>query len=385
MLQGYAALARETIIDRQMQDFGIFYRSTRQYIAGQSLYANPGVSAGSGFRNLNLPHLHLGLLGFAWLSPGWALAIWCAGSAFALGDATRRTWRATRLRLPWLGALALPVYVLGWAPTAATVLTGQVGVLLMWPVALAWLASRRGSWRSAGAWIGLAASVKPFLLLALPYFAVRRRWDALGYTLLVLITTFVVGATVFGLDEYRRWIWQLPDIRWGGHYMNASLLGVTDRWLGRGTYYKVVLRAPDWVIPAGLLGSCLVCVVTFARVRPSSQGAATADREWSSWLLASLLMSPLGWVYYLWIALLPVTLVVAEARPWSRRSPRDGLLIVGLGSLLWSGSMSTWGQPSAWATITTASMYVWALLSFWSWTIREQTQANAASRATAAD
>jgi hypothetical protein len=35
--------------------------------------------------------------------------------------------------------------------------------------------------------------------------------------------------------------------------------------------------------------------------------------------------------------------------------------------------------------MTAASMYFWALLCFWSWTIREQTQANAGPRATAAE
>ena len=92
-------------------------------------------------------------------------------------------------------------------------------------------------------------------------------------------------------------------------------------------------------------------------------------------LLASLLLSPLGWVYYLWIAFGPAAATIGNARFWERRRPADLLLIPGLGGWLWYGKMAHWGQPSPLATATFASMYFWALLSLWLWmtTARRET------------
>jgi hypothetical protein len=88
-------------------------------------------------------------------------------------------------------------------------------------------------------------------------------------------------------------------------------------------------------------------------------------------LLGALLVSPLGWVYYLWIALWPVAAVIGHSQPWTRRLPRDLLLIPGLAGWLWFRRTAMWGQPSVLASATFASMYFWALLSLWLWTVGE--------------
>src|SRR5690606_34277971 len=125
------------------------------------------------------------------------------------------------------------------------------------------------------------------------------------------------------------------------------------------------------VAPLGIAGAIAIGIATlWLTTRRTGAGAASAahtDRDWSLLLLASLLMSPLGWSYYLWLALWPAAAVIAHAAPWRRRAGRDLLLVGGLAGWLWWGKMTYWGQPHPAATIACASMYTWALLATWGW------------------
>jgi hypothetical protein len=285
---------------------------------------------------------------------------WCAWSSL----------RTLRWRLPALAWLALAVYLLAWGPAAAFSLTAQLSLILAGPVTAAWLSARRGDRARAGAWLGLAAAVKPFLLLFVPYLALKRDWRALGALVLVSATTVLAGVLVFTPDAYREWFAQLPRITWATHYFNASVAGAAERLLGR-SFYAVAGRHP-WVKMAIVVPAMVaIAAVTLARAgRPRAvENARSADAEWAAVLLASLLISPLGWVYYLWIALWPAAATIGHTRLWRRPRRVDLLLVPGLAGWLWFGKMAQWGQPHPLATATLASMYFWALLSLWAWVV----------------
>jgi hypothetical protein len=396
MLSGQAILWHNTIDDRDAQDFGIFLTSVRHAAAGRSLYT-PTVDrsrtahrrgrtlrhvtgAITGPLNLNLPHTHLFLLPFAWVSTRAALQIWSLSSFVVFVWVAWRSVRALEWRLPLLGWLTLAVYLLAWGPAAAFSLTAQVSLLLMGPVTAAWLAARSGQSRRAGAWLGLAAAIKPFLFLFVPYFLIRRDWVALRA--LAVTTTLMVGAglAVFGPSAYKEWLLQLPNVSWGGHYMNASVFSVTERLFGRSAYGRIA-HAVDVALPLAIVGSVLIAAMTFRQLAPRlSNGMTAIDRQWAMLLLTSLLLSPLGWVYYVWIALWPVAATIGHMRPW--RNPRlaDLLLVPGLAGWLWYGKMTEWGQPSPLATATFASMYFWALLSLWLWVSIGRTETECGTR-----
>src|SRR5262249_7437088 len=157
--------------------------SVRHAVEGRSLYAplpprrQPPYSTGQ--LNLNLPHTNLFFLPLAFLSPHQGLVIWGVASLVVFAWSTWASLRALRWRLPVVGWLAFVVYLLAWGPAAAFSLTLQLSFLLMGPVTAAWLAARHGSSTAAGAWLGLAAAAKPFLLLVVVFVALRREWRAL--------------------------------------------------------------------------------------------------------------------------------------------------------------------------------------------------------------
>jgi hypothetical protein len=189
-----------------------------------------------------------------------------------------------------------------------------------------------------------------------------------------------LGLAVFGVESYREWLRQAGEITWRAHYMNASFLGVFERCIGRLSGYARVVRAPELVIPLAIVASGLVGLLTLRRITPGDDSPQGSDREWAAWLLASLLMSPVGWIYYVWLALPPLVVVVARADPCARKRPRDLVLLFGVLGLLWRGSMTVWGQPHAWATVVSGCMYFWALLALWGWTVSEATASSAGDR-----
>jgi hypothetical protein len=371
LVAGHVRLWHTTADERDGQDFGIFLASVRHAVAGRSLYAPTPLrwrtgGTGTAPLNLNLPHTNLLVRPLAALSDRQALIAWTFAGLTLFVVTSAVSLHALGWRWRALPALLLLVYLLAWAPSAAFSLTAQVSFLLMLPVTAAWLAYRRGHARAAGVWLGLAAAMKPFLLIFLPYFVLRRDRQAIVAMGGALAAVVAMGVVVFGVDSYVEWAGQLPRITWSAHYFNASLTGILQRSLGR-SYLAVVAEAPSLVLPFAAVLSMVVAIVTFVTIARARR--ADVDAAWTALLLASLLISPLGWNYYLWIALWPAAALIAAEAPWRRLQPIDVWLACGLAGWLWWSKMTLWGQPHPLATVTFGSMYFWALLAMWRWTL----------------
>ena len=371
VLSGHAGVFQYTIT-HDAQDFGVFLESARNDLAGRSIYSLQRRYTTTGERtaplNLNLPHTMLLFRPLAQLDDGTALLVWMAGGlALAIGFAIAAVV-ALGWRIRALPALIGLLYLIAWAPSAAVTSTAQITFYVMAPVVLAWLADRRGRSTAAGAWIGLAAAVKPFLLVFAAWFVLRRDRRALVAMLAIGGAVMALGATIYGTAAYADWLAQLPRVTWSGHFLNASLLGFVQRVFGRSGFARIA-HLPDLVFPIAAAAALVVGGLTLATLyRRRQVRRADVDLEWAALLLASLLMSPLGWNYYLWIAVWPVAAVITAREPWRHPERRDLWLVPGLAGWLWWGTMTEWGQPDALATLTTASMYFWALLSLWIWT-----------------
>ena len=373
VLSGHVRVWRNTIVVRDAQDVGIFLKSARHELAGQSLYAPSRFQRGprrsqTSPLNLNLPHTMLLVWPLAHLSDRVALAVWM-GVGLMLGAwSSLASVRALGWRFRLLPALMVALYLVAWAPSAAFSMTAQITFYVMAPVCAAWLAHRCGESTRAGLWLGLAAAMKPYLLIFIPYFLVRRERRALTAMLGVLIACVAVGVAVFGPGAYAEWLAQLPRISWSAHYFNASIMGMLQRTIGRSTF-AVITRAPEVVVPLTACLALIVGLVTLTRVARRAPEPERSDGDWAALLLAALLMSPLGWNYYLWIAVWPVAALLAHRAPWRQPARWDLWLLPGLGGWLWWGKMTAWGQPHVLGTLTAASTYFWALLALWIWAI----------------
>jgi alpha-1,2-mannosyltransferase len=371
---GLDALLLRKMMELHMNDFGKFYYSARAFLDGADMYApSPATNVGIGaaaplqFLNMNPPHFHLIVLPFAALPPDQAAIFWIVGSLVALtvsialiGGELVIVWTPIRVLLLVLG-------VLSFSGTQAFFLTGQVSMLLMLAMTVCWTLARHERWLAAAVWLGVCISVKPFVAIFVPYLLLTRRFRPVAVAVATAAAAFAVGYVVFGqqnLESWYRALAQSGDWTWAE--MNASLLGFFRRAFDLQPIAPPLVVHPGWVnawIPlAGLIGAATLIVAV------ADRSALAVDRAFALLLVAAILISPLGWIYYAPVVAGPVAaLLVDERRALTRRWGSVLLGGVAVAGCFWPHPLLGVFQPNRWSTVLFTSAYFWGVLAAWGW------------------
>jgi hypothetical protein len=354
------ALMTRDVFRIHLGDWGRVYYSARLFLEHKSMYgASPVPFPGNTgtILNLNPPHVMLIALPAApfpeWLAGAFGLVLASAGAFVTLKIAGRRR------RAPL-------VLLFASAPTQVALSTGQyLPFLLGWAAACAWLAAERGRWSTAARWLGLVASVKVFALIFVPYLVIRRRYRPLAWFGATFVGAFAVGAAVFGPGAVIQWMTSLKGVTWYAHDLNGSVLGFLARSFDpRSTYASTlnsqpvalhwgVFPMPGIVRPIYLLASAAIGLTTLLVVRTRAPREAFV----ALWF-AALLVCPLGWPYYLWLAVAPA--LAPGSRLFARWPGRIGAAL-----LFWPVWFLDMGQPNPIATATIGSVLFWGTLLLW--------------------
>lgn len=332
-------------------DFGQFYRSVRDFRSGEPMY-KPVVQGDRVVYNLNPPHFHLLVVPFSYFSPSTAFWLWLLTgltSLLLVLLAQIRWWRDEQQGHSW--ALVLFAWTFATPMTESVFVTGAPVWILLPLVWGAWQADRRGLPVQSGALLGLAASVKPFLLVFLPWMLWRRMWGGVAAFLLAAGVWIMAGVAVFGLDSYALWVDALrTSPSWGWGQLNASLWAPISRaFMPNPHWQSVHLPAPPLLIWGVIV--TIVLLATYASLRDRS---LPIDLGWSRLLVVALLTSTLGWIYYLWW-LWPIASV------WRNRA----LSWAAVAALTVPPVYLFRGQPSLFMTLTVACTYTWGLAFLW--------------------
>ena len=138
----------------------------------------------------------------------------------------------------------------------------------------------------------------------------------------------------------RAWLQALGGVTWASADMNASLQGMLARTLTKPSENAAPLvAAPGLVAPLALAGAALILVVTLVRTRQRS-----IEQSWLPLMVAALLASPLGWLYYFW---------------WILPGTRPSRLLFASPLLFIPWGVMTMIQPAGWLTLTLGSVYFW--------------------------
>jgi hypothetical protein len=384
-----------------MNDFGKFYYSAQAFLDGGDMYApNPATNLRFveapelQFLNMNPPHFHLMVLPLARLNPDVAVTIWLGVSLTALvvsilviGREVNAVWTST-------GALAVTAGTLAFAGTQSFFATGNLSLLLLLALTMCWASARHGRWTMASVWLGACLSVKPFLLIFAPYLLLTRRVRPLIVTLATAALCFAAGSLIFGAAAYRSWYGALAQSGdWAWNVMNVSFFGIFRRAFASQPIGTPLFVAPalvkGWLAAAAIVGAVtLGACLTSTRPSTSSGRAEDVDRAFALLLVAAQLMSPLGWIYYLWLPAGPIAAValkqrkreVAQAfRPadaalkrWA--TFRHLLALIATIGFVWPMPFLLAFRTHAWATLTIASVYFWATLALWLWLLADARQ-----------
>jgi alpha-1,2-mannosyltransferase len=181
-----------------------------------------------------------------------------------------------------------------WVPTISGVLLGNISILLAFAVAVAWR-YRDETWRPAWA-LGLAVSAKFLMWPLLVWTVATRRLRATACAVAIGVAITLVAWAVIGFDglaSYPDLLRRLSDIQSERSY---SLVGMVST-AGLG---EPVGQALTLLVGGGLLVACVVL-------------ARRADdaRSFTCAVAATLALSPIVWLHYLVVLLVPV----AIARP----------------------------------------------------------------------
>lgn len=376
-----AWIAHTMVTRLQMGDFRTLYLSARAHLEGRDMYDLPselqpylGRTLRSSLVNLNPPHFQLLVLPLVLLTPGAALALWAVASLLCLGASMVVIVRELDLKPNAWSCWRGIVWLLAFSGTGAVLGTAEVSLLLMLPLTLGWAAARQDHWKRAGVFLGLAMGLKLFLLIFIPYLVLRRRPGAAAVSCATAAAWFLGGLLIVGPGSYWSWLSQLASVTWTWRGPNASVLGILTRSLSENPYYTPLAVAPEFILPLWLPAVGIIAVATLAAVRFDRTSLAV-DRAFAILLSAALLISPLGWIYYLWLALGPVA---ALAIAWSSETACDRrgsravavrwrrrFLMLAVPGLVWPHFATFVLQPHAWATPLLASAYFWSIAALW--------------------
>ncbi len=369
------AWVAHTMVTRlHMSDFRILYLSARAQLEGRDMYDLPSelqTNGGRTFRltlvNLNPPHFQLFLLPLALAPAGVALGLWALASLLCLAGSLYVIVRELDVKPSWPTCYRASIWLLAFAGMGAVLATGEMSFLLMLPFTLAWAAARRERWSRAGIYLGLAMSLKLFLLIFIPYLVLRRRLGAVVTSCAAAVSCFVVGGAILGTGSYWSWLSQLSSVSWAWRSPNASVRGILTRSLSENPYYTPISVAPELILPVWLPAVAIIGILTLMAVTFDRTESAV-DRAFALLLSGALLISPLGWIYYLWFGLGPFT---ALALNWRNRATgavtrwRERFLILAVPGLVWPYFATFAFQPHAWATLLLASAYFWSMAALW--------------------
>ena len=310
-------------------DFRTFHESARLYRATGDLYPEHRVSE---MPNLNNPHTTVAFfVPLAGLSyrPAFAayavlsFAIMLAGLPFLVAAV-----RAERF-----ASIALTVMLLASVPTYLSAQKGQLGVILILPLAFALWAMIRGRPGWAGAALGVAFSIKFFVGLFLPTLVLARRWKAAATMFAVTVAIYGLGALVFGWDQYLRHFGMLGEQDHIFYGLNASLLGTVSRLVHGVSNGSVPVTHPLHVLVAGPVALSVFVGACKAR---------TPGQLFGLTIVGMLLLSPLAWHYYMPLTVIPMV-VAWEAGGWIRWAAVPAWVLLSLPAILMPLSFHTAG------------------------------------------
>jgi alpha-1,2-mannosyltransferase len=286
--------------------------------------------------------------------PGRAEQIWQGVLSLAYWASFALIARTMGVRLlSWTWLLGVAAWAL-FSPAHESIGAGQWDTLFLLMLALG-LSLVRAHSPLAALPIALAASVKPYPMLAVLYFVGRREWRSLGMSVVALAVLLALGAVVAGFGETWTYLSRvLPASGVTTAYPdNQSLGGLIARLATDDLRPVPLLHAPlvDGAIRAVALA--LSAVVALSLRQPLREDDESRAMQFAVTVPVLVLVIPVAWTHYFTVLLLPIYLLLID-QVRRRRASDAGwyLLAAAYGLLLLPGPVTLIGgeiDPGYWS------------------------------------
>ncbi len=254
----------------------------------------------------------------------------------------------------YLFTAAAFVYVCAFHPLAVTLTLGQINLVLLLCLTLAWFADAR-DWHPAlvALPLTLAVGIKIYPALFLLYFLVKKKYAVVVWAVAIFLAASGAASLLLPAGVWSDWMaFVLPS---GGYARvaqdlinptvpwNQSLNGFLSRFFIKNIWSQALCHSPFAARVLTWLSSLLVLLVSLgiSAAAPKTEGRKTyVHYEFSILLLAVFIVAPFSWDHHL-VMTLPAVLFALSLLVFTEKN-RLGILAVG-GSVLVLG----WGLPLA--------------------------------------
>lgn len=345
------------LLTRQIQwgyDFSFYRTAGRRILNGQAIYSAAQLAG---------PYAPQGQDGFLYPPPFAAIVaplaalfpndyraaawLWTGLGAVVLTVAVLALWRSERLgdRFPILagrGRWFLVAAALAFPPVVGELVLGNVHLLLLGLLTLAWLGIRRGDQRGewiAGLAVGAAAIIKVFPGVLLVWFLLTRRYRAAAAVVVGAAALALVTLPLTGIEP---WL-QYPTV-----LANLSAPADTTDTLAPTVWLSEVLGFTVARMVVTVVGLAILAWAAIrAHSRTSSPGyspmgiksaasAMTTARSFAIAVTVSILIAPALYHHYLAVLVLPLVLGLAPDVPLA--------LLAASYLLMWGGEQGALGD-----------------------------------------
>lgn len=371
-------------------DFYKFYMSGERLIQGMSMYWEPlprlmpgdpcyvSLSGNSVqpiasteaclHPNLNPPFFAVLVWPLAQLEYATAWAVWCMVSLccalLSMGLFVCAHVPQGENRWKWV-ALASAA-LLAYFPTYASFTYGQTTFFILLLLVAGWDALRNGRDCSAGVWLGLAASLKPFVALFFLALMFARHVRAVAFFVVTCAVAAAVGLMIAGWGAHLDYVRIAGDVTWLAASWNASFAGYFSRIFGGGENVPWA-NAPSlarFLSVVCSVATLLVVSCLLRRVRNWGR-ESQADVVFALVTPAMLLLSPLGWLYYFPLLFIALTVIWRLSLGLvGARYIRGGLLVIVMVTAIPRALEPARAMNDALSWFWSGAIYNYALIAF---------------------
>ncbi|MCS6865950.1 MAG: glycosyltransferase family 87 protein [Gemmataceae bacterium] len=212
---------------------------------------------------------------------------------------------------PWSLLPALSLLLL-FHPLYLQLFLGQLNILLVFFITLAWWADRHDRIGWAGVAVGIAAGLKLYPAFLLAYFFCTRRWRGLATGVATFLAVNGLALAVFGIATFRTYIdVVVPSLQ--KYQTSGWNISITAFWLrifDPHPAQKIITWSTQPEAARLLIWlSRLVITAVVVWVAWRSYSVATRDRAFATAIVGMLLVSPITWSHYFILLLLPAALL----------------------------------------------------------------------------
>lgn len=308
LLSIYCILLYFILTHHQKLDFSSFYSTVHALLQGENPYKDLTATYLLTDRqlsaNLNPPIVLWLFNPLAYLGYSTALLVWSVISLilgfFGAVIVFRYAFSAVFLQNNYLNVSLL---YFAFFATLMNVTTLQLGTLLFFFIMVGYYFYLHHREYLAGFFWGMIIAMKLFPALLLFYVLKQKRFKVLGMMIITLVIAWLIPILVYGVTIYKQYYSMMSGVSWYGDGWNASIYGFICRLFHYSNREKHLL----FIKILYLFCFCILIIWYLKRLGPTERDPVN-HQPFCLTLAMMLFLSPLGWVYYFPLLILPLIL-----------------------------------------------------------------------------